>query len=57
VSDNRKTAFDVIQEQAQKIGFGEWPVNLIIYNGRVTGFDQIEQPKVKFRESQAIKKE
>ncbi len=45
-----KTTFDAIAEQAQKIGYGEWNVRMIIYDGRVTGFDQLEAPVIKFRE-------
>jgi hypothetical protein len=53
---NLKTAAEAIEEQAEKIGYGEWVVKLIIYDGRVTGFDQVEQPLIKFRE-QRMKKE
>lgn len=45
-----KTAVEAMEEQAEKIGFGEWTVRLIIYDGRITGFDQVEQPLIKFRE-------
>jgi len=46
----RITVFDAIRDQAQKIGFGEWKIKLIVYDGKVTGFDQTESPLIKFRE-------
>ena len=45
-----KTVFDAIKEQANSIKYGEWKIVLIIYDGRVTGFDQLESPVIKFRE-------
>lgn len=48
----KKTAFDVIREKALQIGYGEWQVKLIIYNGEVMGFDQLDSPLIKFRVSQ-----
>ena len=47
---NNKTAFDAIKDQAQEIGFGEWKLKLIIHDGKITGFDEIEVPLMKFRE-------
>lgn len=51
-----KTAFDVLREQAGQIGFGEWVVKLIIYNGEVIGFDQEQAPLIKFRAGAGKKK-
>lgn len=56
MADPQKTALDVLDERARQIGFGEWHVCLIVYDGRITGFDQIETPKIKFRERQVEKK-
>ncbi len=49
-STNNKTAFDTIKDQAQQIGFGEWKIKLIVHDGKVTGFDELEVPLMKFRE-------
>lgn len=46
----KKTAFDAMKLHAQQIGFGEWVIKLVIYNGKITGFDQVQAPLIKFRE-------
>lgn len=51
-----KTAFDALKEQAEKIAYGEWDIKLIIYDGNVTGFDQLDSPKIKFRTQTQNKK-
>jgi len=51
-----KTAFDALSEQAAKIAYGEWDIKLIIYDGHVTGFDQLDAPKIKFRVQNQNKK-
>ena len=45
-----KNVFDVLKEQSVKIGHGEWVIKLIIYDGELVGFDQVEAPVVKFRQ-------
>lgn len=53
----KKTALDVIREKSEQIGYGEWHIKLIIYNGEVMGFDQIESPLIKYRASHGKKVE
>lgn len=50
-----KSTFQVLKEHAKRIGYGEMPVTLIVYNGRITGFDLIEPTKIKYRENQTKK--
>lgn len=46
----QKTVFDVLKDQAKKIGHGEWVVKLIIYDDEIVGFDQVEVPIIRFRQ-------
>lgn len=49
------TAFEVIKKKAADIGFGEITLKLIIYDGKVTGFDQLDPALIKFRARNAEK--
>lgn len=39
----------VIKEKSKQILHGEWPIKLIIYDGEIVGFDEIDRPITKFR--------
>ena len=41
--------WEVLAEKCEAIGYGTWQVELIIYNGECTGFDEIQPAKIKFR--------
>jgi hypothetical protein len=49
--DPKITTFDKISNVASKIGFGRWKVDLIFYDGKVVGYDEIEKPTESFREN------
>jgi len=49
--DQRVTVFDKISNTAAKVGHGRWKVELLIYDGKVVGFDEIEKPLENFREN------
>jgi len=52
---NQKSVYDVLNQKAQDIGYGDWSVKLVIFEGKIIGFDQIDAPVIKFRESKGKK--
>lgn len=47
--DRDKPALEVIKSLAREIGYGEQKINLIIYDGKIVGFDRADPPVIKFR--------
>lgn len=48
--DSKITVFDKITNAASRLGYGTWTVKLIVYDGRVVGFDEVTPPLESFRE-------
>lgn len=43
-------AWKILKEECEKGGYGEWEVRLIVYRGRLTGYDELKPFFKKFRE-------
>ena len=39
----------VIVKKCKQIGHGEWPIKLLIHDGDLVGFDEMDRPVIKFR--------
>lgn len=41
--------FEVLTKLCEQFKFGSWKIELIFYNGEITGFNQLETPHITFR--------
>ena len=39
----------IIKKKCAQIDHGEWPIKLIVYDGDIVGFDELDRPVIKFR--------
>ena len=45
------TTIDVLKDNAEVLGYCDgWKVALIIHDGKIVGFNELEKPLMKFRE-------
>lgn len=49
MSSKTDQTLGVIKEKSKQILHGEWPIKLIIYEGEIVGFDEIDRPIIKYR--------
>lgn len=48
-ASSEKTTWDVLARECEAIQHGTWKIELVIYNGRCVGFDQLEPAKKSYR--------
>ena len=44
-------SIDIISQKAEQIKYGEWKVKIYIHDGKIVGFDEVEPPIIKYRDS------
>ena len=48
-SSKTEQTLTALKKKCEQITHGEWPVKLIIYDGDIVGFEEIDRPIIKFR--------
>lgn len=41
--------FAVLRDKAKAIGYGEWPIRIVVFSGEIVGFDEIDRAVIKYR--------
>lgn len=51
MTEKPNKSFQILIKECEKIGYGTWPVELKIHQGRCVGFKSLDSPQIKYSEN------